>query len=343
MLIRFLLYKVLRMSGVVLGALLLMFLLVRAIPGSPWNNYNTTPRVFSNISVDASTQRMLERHYGLDLPLWRQFIRYVIGDVDTDGHFFCGVVCGNLGPSIQQRGRSVQNILFAPPEGMTFWESRFGYSIRLVGLGSVLATGMGVALGLWGATRPNSAGGQVLSFSLAALVSIPNFVLGILAVLVLASSLKIIKVLPDWDAPGNWLIPAIVLAVMPMANIARMTRAAVQNILREEYIRAARAKGLTARRVLWVHAMRNALAPILTFLGPMLLEMFTGLLIVENLYAFPGFGREYWRAVLALDYPLIMGLTLMYATGIVLVNTLIEVLSEALDPRLRLARVENAP
>jgi ABC-type dipeptide/oligopeptide/nickel transport system permease component len=106
----------------------------------------------------------------------------------------------------------------------------------------------------------------------------------------------------------------------------------------EDYIRTARAKGLTQRRVMLVHVLRNALVPILTFMGPTLMEMFTGLLIVENLYSFPGFGREYWNAVLNLDYPLIMGLTLIYATGIVLVNLLVEILGEMLDPRIRASK-----
>ena len=89
----------------------------------------------------------------MDLPLWRQFTRYIIGDFDKDGSFFCGAVCGNLGPSIQQRGRSVQDILFEPPEGKTFWESRFGYSIRLVLFGSLIAVGLGVPLGILSATE----------------------------------------------------------------------------------------------------------------------------------------------------------------------------------------------
>jgi ABC-type dipeptide/oligopeptide/nickel transport system permease component len=115
------------------------------------------------------------------------------------------------------------------------------------------------------------------------------------------------------------------------------------NILNEDYIRTARSKGLTESSVLLVHTLRNALAPILTFTGPILMEMFIGLLIIENLYAFPGFGREYWSAVLKLDYPVIMGLTLIYAVGIVLVNLVIEVVCQILDPRLRRTHYEGIP
>ena len=326
------------MVTVLVGVTLITFLLMHAIPGNPWSNYSSSPRMMLGLRIDKSSSVQLDRHFGLDLPLWRQFTRYVIGDFDEDGSFFCGAVCGNLGPSIQQRGRSVQDVLFGPPEGKTFWESRFGYSIRLVLLGSLIAAGLGIPLGILSALRPNSALGRAISVGLAALISIPNFVLGLLAIIVLASWLKIIEVLPDWDIPSHWIIPAFVLAVMPMASIARVTRASLINVLNEDYVRTARAKGLTQTRVMLVHVMRNALVPIITFLGPALVEMFAALLIVENLYAFPGFGREYWGAVLTLDYPMIMGLTLIYAIGIMLVNLLTEILCEILDPRIRSIR-----
>ena len=279
----------------------------------------------------------------MDLPLWRQFTRYIIGDYDREGRFFCGVVCGNLGPSTNQPGRSVQEILFEPPEEKTFWESRFGYSIRLVLLASLIAAGLGIPLGILSATKPGSAFSRSVSVGLAALISIPNFVLGLLAVISLASWLKIMRVLPDWNQPGNWIVPAVVLAVMPMASIARVTRASLETILGEDYIRAARAKGASETRVMLVHVLRNGLAPIITFLGPALVEMITGLLVVEGLYSFPGFGREYWESILALDYPMILGLTFIYATGIMLVNLVVEIACEILDPRLRAVREPDVP
>jgi oligopeptide transport system permease protein len=332
---QFLLRKFLRVITILVGVALITFLLMHAIPGNPWSNYSTSPRMMLGLGFDQSLQRELYRRFGLDLPLWQQFTRYILGDFNPDGSFFCGVICGNLGPSISQHGRSVQDVLFVPPEEMNFWHSRFGYSLRLVLLGSLFAVGSGVSLGILSASRPKSTLSHIISTSLAALISIPNFVLGLLAIIVLASWLKIIHVLPDWDDPGSWIVPAVVLAVMPMASIARVTQASFKNILDEDYIRTARAKGLTHTRVMLVHVMRNALVPIITYLGPTLMEMFAGLFIVENLYSFPGFGQEYWNAVLELDYPMILGLTLVYATGIVLGNELIEILCEFLDPRLR--------
>ena len=222
-----------------------------------------------------------------------------------------------------------------PPAGMSIWESRFGYSIRLVMFGALIAVGCGIPLGVLIAKNPTSGLSRTSSVVLAALISIPNFVLGLLMIILLASHLKIIKVLPDWDSPGSWIVPAIVLAVMPMANIARMTLASITNIMNEDYVRTARAKGLSQTRVTISHVLRNALVPIITFLGPTIMEMLTGLLIVENLFSFPGFGRVYWESVLRLDYPMILGLTLVYSTTIMLVNILIEISCEILDPRIR--------
>jgi oligopeptide transport system permease protein len=334
---RFLLRKFLRSILILLSVTLITFLLMHAVPGSPWSNYSTQARLNLGTEIDKALQRQISQHFGLDLPLWRQYTRYVIGDFNKDGSFFCGAICGNLGPSTQQRGRSVLKVLFEPPRGTTFWKSPFGYSLRLVLLGALISIGIGIPLGILSAARPKSALSRAISVGLAALVSVPNFVLGLLAIVVLASWLKVMKVLPDWDHPGSWIIPAFVLAVMPMASIARVTQASLADILGEDYVRTARAKGLTQRRVMLVHVLRNALVPIITFLGPTLMELFTGLFIVEGLYSFPGFGRQYWQAVLALDYPMVLGLTLLYATGVLLVNTLIDILSMILDPRIRSA------
>jgi oligopeptide transport system permease protein len=333
--LRFLLDKFLWVLLVLFSVALLTFLLMHAIPGNPWSNYISSPRMGVNTPVDPSVQRQLNRYFGLDLPLWRQFTRYIIGDFEEDGSFRCGVVCGNLGLSTRQRGRTVQEVLFEPPEGRTFWESRFGYSLRLVLLAGLIMIGVGVPLGILSAARPRSALSRSISVGLAALISIPNFVLGLLAIILLASWLKWIQVLPDWESPRDWIVPALVLAAVPMANMARVTRASLVNTMHEEYVRTARAKGATQTRTMLVHVLRNALIPIVTFLGPALIELFAGAFIVESLFSFPGFGREYWASILGMDYSMVMGLTLIYAAGIVLVNLVIEALYEFMDPRVK--------
>jgi len=227
---QFLFKRILRVIAVLCSVTLVTFLLIHAIPGSPWSNYADARRALLMTSMDKSLRDNLNHHFGLDLPLWRQFTRYMIGDFDADGSFFCSAVCGDLGPSIQQRGRSVQDILFRPPEGKTFWESRFGYSIRLVLLGSLIAAFLGIPLGILSVTKPKGTSSRI-SVGLAALISIPNFVFALLTIIVLASWLKIMKILPDWNYPSSWIVPAIVLAIVPMASIARVTHASLLNIL----------------------------------------------------------------------------------------------------------------
>lgn len=336
--------KLLRTIAILICVMAVTFLLMHAIPGNPWSNYSSDKPIMTNIGVetDINLAHRLNQRFGLDLPLWRQFTRYIIGDFDASGRFFCGVICGNLGPSIQLGGRTVQDAIFQPARGKTFWASAFGYSIRLVLLASLIAVGLGIPLGIASAMKPRSRLSHAISVGLAALISIPNFILGLLAIIIFAAWLHLIPVLPNWNQPTHWLIPGIVLATMPMANIARVTQTSLINILGEDYVRTARAKGLTPRRVMLVHVLRNALVTIITYLGPTLVELFAGLFIVENLYGFPGFGRQYWVAVITLDYPMILGLTLLYATGMTLINLLVEVSSVILDPRLRAIQQEGA-
>jgi oligopeptide transport system permease protein len=341
--IQFLAKKILRVIAVLVGATLITFLLMHAIPGNPWSGTSSNPRMQLGLNLDQSLHRELDRHYGLDLPLWRQFTRFLIGDIDEEGKFFLGALGGNLGPSIWQRGRTVQNILFVPPEGKNFWHSRFGYSFRLVLFSSLIAVGMGIPLGFLSGRKPRSVMSRVFSVGLAALISIPNFVLGLLAIIILASWLHIFKVLPDWNMPSNWIVPAVVLAVMPTASIARVTQASVENVLGEDYVRTARGKGLTEAHVMLVHVLRNVLGPIITFLSPTLVEMFAGLMIVEVMFGFPGFGREYWESVLKMDYPVVIGLTFIYALGIAIVNIATEILVDIIDPRLRAIKQQSAP
>jgi oligopeptide transport system permease protein len=340
--LQFLMRKSIRVAAVLVGVTLIAFLLMHAIPGNPWDNFTGRQRMMSEFGSDRIVQQALNQRFGLDLPLWRQFTRYLLGDADAQGGLVCGVICGNLGPSITQRGRGVADILFAPPLGGTFLEGRFGYSLRLVLLSALIAVGAGIPLGVLSVTRPNSWVSRFISVGLAALVSVPNFVFGLLTIIILASWLKLINVIQDWNQPVSWIIPAVVVALLPMASLARVTHASLLNILGEDYIRTARAKGLTESRVMRSHVMRNAIVPILTYMGPLLMEMFTGLLIVENLYGFPGIGREYWVGVLALDYSLILGMTLIYAAGLMFINVLIELLCEFIDPRLRSAKQREA-
>jgi oligopeptide transport system permease protein len=340
--LQFILKKILRVMLVLLGATLAIFLLLHSIPGNPLRNFSSAQRAMDNYAFNDAVLREINRRFGLDLPLWHQYSRYFFGD-KIEGKFVCGVICGNLGPSTSQKGRSVESILFSSPVGKSFWESQFGYSIRLVFMGAVIAILVGVPLGFLGARKANTAVGNLLSFTLAAFISIPNFILGLLAIIVLASWLHLLNVLPDWSRFGQWIVPAVVLSLMPMANVAKVLKTSLLNIQNEDYIRTARAKGLTESKIMVGHVFRNALVPFITSLGPTLVELFAGLFIIENLYGFPGFGRQFWLAILKLDYPIVMGLTLLYAAGIASVNVFIGIVSELVDPRIKVLREQGNP
>lgn len=332
---RFVIEKALRGAAILVCTMLIIFLLMHAIPGNPWSNYSTNRRVVLVLGAHQGPEQELTRRFGLDQPLWRQFVHYMAGSSDDNGVFICGAVCGNLGPSITHIGFTVQDVIFGAPAGGTFWQSRFGYSLRLVLFALLFALGLGISLGILSSVHPESWISRTISVCLAALISIPNFVLGLLAMIFLATGLHWIKVIPDWNDPAAWIVPAVILSAMPMASIARVTRTAMMSVKHEDYVRTARGKGLSERQVQLVHVMRNAAVPIATFLGPTVMEMFAGLFIVENLYAFPGIGSEYWKSILNLDYPMILGLTLIYALGTVFLNIFNEVTCERLDPRIR--------
>jgi oligopeptide transport system permease protein len=341
-LLRFIASRLLWMILVVFGVSILTFLLMHSIPGSPWEA-SAAQRALSNISIDPISKRELERQFGLDKPLWQQYTIYMFGSLDKDQRFICGAVCGNLGLSFRERGNKVTDMFFAAPEGLSSWQSRFGYTLRLALCGFLFAALIGIPLGTALAIQEGSFFERTVSSFFNVLVAIPNFVLGILLILVLASWLHIIRVVPNWNDPRAWIVPVIVLAAVPTVNLARMTQAAIREAMTGEYVRAARAKGLGRFRVVSKHIFPIALVPIITFLIPLSIELVAGSFIVEALFGFPGVGREFWLSVQQKDYPVIIGLALLYSLGIVCINVLVEVFYSVMDPRLKSERGTDVP
>ena len=333
--LRFLLHRLAWTTVVLLGVLVITFLLMHAMPGNPWDRASAQ-RMMQNYTPTAEFYARLDRRFGFDQPLWRQFTRYVIGDVDEDGQFICGLICGDLGDSTRQMGRSVRDILFGIPEGKTsFWDSRVGYTLRLAFFAFLIAVGLGLPLGVMAAVKRDSRFDRICTLLMTMGMSIPNFAIGLLLVVTLASGLGLISVIPNWSQPQAWIVPALVLAIGPLGTIGRMTRTATLEVMHRGYVRTARAKGLAEPAVISRHVFRNALIPIVTLLGPVLVELIAGSFVIEAMFGFPGFGREYWLALTNLDYGMIAGVTLLYAGLIVLVNLIIDMLYGVLDPRVR--------
>jgi oligopeptide transport system permease protein len=321
--------RLLWMLPVLVLITLITFLLMHAAPGGPWD------RDPGRRQVDPATQERLNHQFGLDKPMWRQFVAYIFGDVD-EGEFVCGAICGNLGPSYRQRGRTVQDILFEVPDGKVVWESRFGYSVRLGLLALLFAVAIGMPSGIFAALKQNSWIDYLSALVANIGVSVPNFVIGIYLIIVFGVLLHWVNVVPrSWDNLKVWIIPALVLSSGTMAFTARLTRSAMIEVMRQDYVRTARAKGLRESVVVSRHMLKNALIPVVTVLGPSLVNLVVGSFIIETMFGFPGIGREYVQAISNRDYSMILGSTLLYGVLIALSNLSVDMIYGVLDPRIR--------
>lgn len=330
--LNFILPRVFRVILVLTLVELSVFLLVHSIPGNPWDTPSNQLKALRNVSMDETALAARSHYFGLDLPLWRQFSRYLIGDTHDDGNFICGLICGNLGPSTRQVGRSVQDILFRQT-GKGNWDSRIGYTVRLVTYSFSIVSLLGIPIGVASAFWAKSFFDRFISTLFTSAAAIPTFVLGLLGILVFASALKWVKVIPDWSKPKDWILPVILLSIVPLSNMIRLTRATVLNEMQGDYIRTARAKGRTRTEAMWMHILPNALLSILTFLFPVFVELIAASFIIEGTFGFPGFGREYWDSISTLDYAMIMGITFLYACSITFVNLFLETIRWVIDPR----------
>lgn len=329
---RYIVRRLLWMIPVILIVGGLTFLLMHSAPGGPWD------RDLSARQVDANTQRLLNDYYGLDKPLWRQFVAYMVGDFDSDGKFTCGLVCLNMGPSYRQRGFSVQELLFAPPtEGASVLNSKFGYSMRLGILAILIAVAVGFPVGIISALKQNSAIDYISLFIATVGISVPNFVIGFFLIIIFGSWLHVVRIIPtSWESPSVWIIPAMVLGFNTLSRTARLMRASMLEVLRQDYVRTARSKGLAERVVIFRHMVKNALIPVVTILGPALAALVTGSFIIETMFSFPGMGRSFVQAISNRDYSMIMGTTVFYAVLVALANLSVDVVYVFLDPRIRL-------
>ena len=327
----YLIRRILWIIPVMLLVALITFTLMHQAPGGPWD------RDLNRRQVDASTQEMLNRQFGLDKPLFFN----LEGDNILDSQFFNYVgnaIQGDLGPSYRQRGRMVQDVLFEPPKNKPFWDSKFGYSMRLGLLALAMAALFGIPLGILAALKRNTIFDYAALFVSTIGISVPSFVLAIFLIIVLAGQLGILKIIQrDWSNPAAWLVPATVLGFGTFAYITRLTRSSMLEVMGQDYIRTARAKGLGGRVIITRHMLRNALIPVMTIMGPALAGLVTGSFIIESMFGFPGSGREYVLAIGNRDYSMIMGTTLIYALLIVLANLTVDILYGFLDPRIKVS------
>jgi oligopeptide transport system permease protein len=297
--------RVLWLVPVLIVVSALTFTLMHMAPGGPWDREKR---------LAPSAVAELNRAYNLDKPIWEQY-----------GIYIWNASHGDLGPSMKYLGRNVTDILMQglPVTGQ----------LGLMALAIALA--LGLPLGVAAAIRQNTMIDYGSMFFAIIGVCTPSFILGILLMILLATTLHLVPT-SGWDTPRHWLLPTITLAAYPAAQIARYTRASMLEVIRQDYMRTARAKGLAERAVIMGHMVKNGLIPVVTVLGPITAFLVTGSFIIEYLFAVPGIGRLYVQAIGQRDYSMIMGTTLFYALVVAVMNIIVDVAYVFIDPRIRL-------
>ena len=335
--LRYIIRRILQFIPVLLAVTLFTFVMMRAIPGGPFDfagDKTLPPQVVAN----------LEAKYHLDWPMWKQFLSYVVGDemLGEEGSSL-GLIRGDLGLSLRYRGQSVNEII----------ATTLPISAQLGFMSLLLAIIIGIPTGTIAALKQNTWIDYTSTFSAVIFLSIPNLVLAPILIWIFALKLGWFPV-ATWGAkpPYLWgflpsldqlnvdyfkhaVLPVFALGTSSAAGISRLTRASLLQVINEDYIRTARAKGLRERTVIVVHALKNSMIPVITILGPAFAALVTGTFVVEMIFGINGMGKHFVASIGNRDYPIITGVTLIYAVVLVIANLLVDITYAWLDPRIR--------
>jgi oligopeptide transport system permease protein len=283
----------------------LAFVLVRVAPGGPFDKERTP--------ASPDIERNLKARYHLDEPLWRQYLRYL-----------GGLAVGDFGPSLKYRNHTVSDIM---AQGLPV-------SLTLGLLAFAFAQGVGIPLGFYTAARRGRWGDWAGSFLAVLAVCVPGFVVGPLLVMGFAIHWKW---LPPalWESPAHAILPTLALGLYFAGRIARLMREGLLATLHEGFITTARAKGLSEPAILFKHAFRLAVLPVVSYSGPLLADLLTGSFVVENIFRIPGLGVFLVNSSLNRDYPMVVGLVVLYAALLLVLNLLVDLGYHLLDPRVR--------
>lgn len=300
-------YTIKRLLGAVPTLFLIItisFFMMRAAPGGPFSRERSLP---------AEIEANMIKAYHLDDPLWQQFVRY-LGDV----------LQGDFGPSFKYKDFSVNELIWGG----------FPTSAKLGGIAILLALCIGLVAGSMAALRQNTAADySTMAFAMIG-IAIPNFVVAPILTLSLGVGLGWFPV-GGWGDLKHWVLPIIALALPQIAAIARLTRGSMIEVLRSNFVRTARSKGLPERTTISRHALKAAMLPVVSYLGPAIAGIITGSVIIEQIFNIPGIGRYFVQAALNRDYTLVMGVTIFYGALIIFLNFLADVVYGVLDPKIR--------
>jgi oligopeptide transport system permease protein len=302
---RFALGRILQAIPVLLAVITVTFFLIHSAPGGPFS---------ADKAVPPEVIKALEEQYNLNQPIWQQYVSY-LGDV----------VRGDFGPSFKYSGRTVNELIAA---GLPITAELAFYAM-------IVALVIGLLAGIGAAVRPNTAQDYIPMTAAMIGICMPSFLLGPLLVLVFGINLEWLPVSGWGDIPGDKILPSITLGAGFAAYIARLSRGGMLEVLSQDYIRTARAKGLSETLIILKHALRGGLIPVVAFLGPAFAGLLSGSFVVETIFQIPGLGRFYVQAAFNRDYTLILGMTIFLSTLIIIFNLLSDMLAIWLNPKLR--------
>ena len=281
----------------------LTFFLMNAIPGGPFNNERNTEQIV----------QMMNEKYGLDKPLGVQYVNYMKQ-----------LFKGDLGISFTRKGFTVNEII----------GEKFPVSARLGVVAAGLAVVLGIPAGVVSALKRNSILDRAIMFVSTLGIALPSFIVASLLMYFLCIKYKIFPTV-GLKTAGSYVLPAFSLAFFPMSYVARMMRSNMLDVLGQDYIRTARAKGLQPFFVLFKHALRNSIIPVITYLGPAIAGILTGGFVVEKIFSIPGLGQYFINSITARDYPMVMGTTIFLAALVIMMNFLVDILYSVIDPRIK--------
>ena len=302
--LRFIARRVLETIPVLFLVATITFFMMKAVPGGPLDTEKNIP---------VEIKRQIEAFYGLDLPVWKQYTNYM-----------ANLLQGDLGPSFKHANRSVNELIAAA----------LPVSLELGALALAFALAVGVTLGILAAVRQNTWLDYLASSSAMVGICMPTFVMGPLLVLVFALHLEQFNA-SGWDFARDRVLPALTLGLVYAGYIARLTRGGMLEVLNQDFIRTARAKGASEARVVFRHAVRGGLLPVVSFLGPAVAGILTGSFVIETIFNIPGLGKHFVTSVFNRDATLTIGTALFYATLIVLLNLVADVVQSWLNPKQR--------
>ena len=301
---RFITRRLLETVPVLFVIITATFFMIRFVPGGPFT---------AEKAVSPEILRNLEAHYGLNQPLYVQYFDYLKN-----------LVQGDLGPSFKYPNRTVNEII----------ADKLPTSLELGGLALLVALLVGLPLGILAAVKRNTWIDYLCSSTAMIGICIPTFVLGPVLILVFAIHFRWVNA-SGWYEPIDRVLPALVLGFFYSAYVMRLTRGGMLEVLNQDFIRTARAKGASETRVVFKHAIRGGLLPVVSFLGPAVAGILTGSFVIETIFQIPGLGREFVNSAFNRDYTLVLGTVILYASLVIVLNLVVDIVQVWLNPKLK--------